>query len=665
MNALSPLRLRLRLRLGLGLWAIFGLAASSWPPPLVADQAPLAVYGQLPFMDHVALSPDGTRFAFSTGIAKDEEAVIVSAVADLHQVAAVRSGEQKLRRISWADDEQLLIEASATKLVPGWAIEPEELTQLYSCEVATGKILDLMDRNFGMSQSAHVFGYITGEPRARRIGGETTVYVRGDSLTALPSERRTWYLPTLFRINLGSSHAGVVDTGDVGPSIWLLDEAARVVATETHSELSQRWSIKLRTATGTREVLKGESALDYPLLEGVGPDGSSVWVYSEQDEPQHWRRLSLEDGSASGLEPDAEQYREVLLDRRSDRIIGAVSGDDHPQYRFFNPQTEQGWATAYKALAAMNPHLISWSDDQRKMIVLLQTPTAGLLYVLVNLDTGKVSGLGPAYKGLTSIAEVRPISYAAGDGLNIPGYLTLPHGREARNLPLVVLPHGGPEARDTGDFDWLSQALAAQGYAVLRPNFRGSTVTRAHVAAGYGQWGRKMQTDVSDGVRYLAGQGLIDLKRVCIVGASYGGYAALAGAAFQPDLYRCAVSIAGIADLRRLMQEIKGTVIRNNSGEQYFQRWFGVTSPADAGLLEVSPIEHVEAITAPVLLIHGRDDTVVKYEQSRLMADALRRAHKNVTTVDLKQEDHWLSHSATRLQALDAVVAFLQANNPP
>jgi dipeptidyl aminopeptidase/acylaminoacyl peptidase len=222
-----------------------------------------------------------------------------------------------------------------------------------------------------------------------------------------------------------------------------------------------------------------------------------------------------------------------------------------------------------------------------------------------------------------------------------------------------VLPHGGPAVLDTQDFDWWAQALAAQGYAVLQPNYRGSTVSVAHRAAGFGEWGRKMQTDLSDGVRYLGEQGTIDPKRVCIVGASYGGYAALAGISLEPGVYRCAVAVAGIADLKRFL------VRRGDSVTQrYWNRFMGVSGPGDPILKAISPIEHVSAIAGPVLLIHGRDDTVVPYEQSDAMADALKHAGKSFEFVTLKHEDHWLSRSATRLQMLEATVAFLRKNNP-
>jgi dipeptidyl aminopeptidase/acylaminoacyl peptidase len=224
------------------------------------------------------------------------------------------------------------------------------------------------------------------------------------------------------------------------------------------------------------------------------------------------------------------------------------------------------------------------------------------------------------------------------------------------------LPHGGPAAADTLDFDWWSQALAAQGYAVLQPNFRGSTLNSNFLEAGFGEWGRKMQTDLSDGVRYLAHQGIIDPKRVCIVGGSYGGYAALAGITIESGVYRCAVSVAGISDLRRFRKRTLGSY---GLSQRYWDRFLGVADQNDPALTAISPIEHVAAVTVPVLLIHGRDDTVVPYEQSDVMLSALKRAGKPVTLVTMNHEDHWLSRSETRLQMLQATVDFLKANNPP
>jgi dipeptidyl aminopeptidase/acylaminoacyl peptidase len=186
------------------------------------------------------------------------------------------------------------------------------------------------------------------------------------------------------------------------------------------------------------------------------------------------------------------------------------------------------------------------------------------------------------------------------------------------------------------------------------------------LTAGYGEWGGKMQTDVSDGVRELVKQGVVDPARVCIAGASYGGYAALAAATLDPDPYRCVVSVSGISDVRRMLDDdVDNQVYEENAVQRYDMRLLGVKSMNEPRVREVSPLFHIDRVKAPVLLIHGVDDTVVKYEQSQLMANALRAAGKPVEFVTLKAEDHWLSRGETRLQMLQAMMKFVEANNPP
>jgi len=301
------------------------------------------------------------------------------------------------------------------------------------------------------------------------------------------------------------------------------------------------------------------------------------------------------------------------------------------------------------------------------VIVRVEGERDGYGFELVDLATHRAEPLGDIFEGVTKPFEVQRITYAATDGLEIPAYLTLPRGRPAQKLPLIVLVHGGPAARDTADFDWWSQALADQGYAVLQANFRGSDLSRAFLIRGFGEWGRKMQTDLSDGVRYLVKQGIADPARVCIVGGSYGGYAALAGVSLDPGVYRCAVAVAGLSDIPRMLNWVNARQLSSgaNRAQRYWDRFMGVRGPSDPAADAISPVKHVDAISVPVLLIHGKDDTVVPFEQSQVMYDALRNAHKQAELVPLKAEDHWLSRSATRLQTLQASVAFLHAHNPP
>lgn len=281
---------------------------------------------------------------------------------------------------------------------------------------------------------------------------------------------------------------------------------------------------------------------------------------------------------------------------------------------------------------------------------------------LVDIKTGDAKDLGVSYtmRG-ADVGPMRMITYKATDGLAIQAVLTLPPGRNPKNLPFVVLPHGGPSARDYPGFDWLAQAFASRGYAVLQPNFRGSTgYGAAFENAGDGEWGRKMQTDISDGLAFLAKEGIVDPKRVCIAGASYGGYAALAGVTLQQGLYRCAVSVAGLSDLQTFYDDRMRISASNRTIFRNFQRQIG----SGQNLKDISPARFADRADAPILLIHGKDDTIVLYKHSDIMADALKRANKPFELVTLPGGDHWLTTSETRLAMLEAMVAFIEKHNP-
>ena len=389
----------------------------------------------------------------------------------------------------------------------------------------------------------------------------------------------------------------------------------------------------------------------------------------EGAQPDQYRILNLDTGAWSDL-PFQDTPDGLVTHPRTKLLIGAsTEGEDGRTYKFLDPAAEGAWRSVSVAFRNKRVQFVSWSEDMRQMVVLTEGAGDPGTYQLVDLDRRTAEIVGSRYP-LTpeQVGEVRPISYEAADGMRIPGYLTLPPGvTDPKDLPLVVLPHGGPASRDTLGFDWWAQGLASRGYAVLQPNFRGSDgLGQAHLEAGYGQWGRKMQTDLSDGVRWLASQGIVDPKWVCIVGASYGGYAAMAGPTIDPGVYRCAVAVAGVSDLRAMVQWSSSQAgARDAPAVRYWNRFMGADRLGDRDLDAISPAKLADRADAPILLLHGRDDTVVPFVQSRMFADALKAAGKPYELIELNGEDHWLSRAETRQRMLNETVRFLETHNPP
>jgi dipeptidyl aminopeptidase/acylaminoacyl peptidase len=255
------------------------------------------------------------------------------------------------------------------------------------------------------------------------------------------------------------------------------------------------------------------------------------------------------------------------------------------------------------------------------------------------------------------------VKYDARDGTRLQAYVTMPPGRGNKNLPMVVMPHGGPESRDYVQYDHWAQMMANRGYVVLQPNFRGSGgFGRAFAEAGHRQWGRLMQDDITDAVKALIADGTADASRICIVGASYGGYAALAGGAFTPNLYKCVASIAGVSHLPEMLSWEKRRYGDDSWAYKYWVKRLGEPGDDADQMKAVSPALHADAFKVPVLLIHGKDDRVVPIDQSKRMKSALESAGKTVTFIEVQAEGHGFGKPSSDLIVLTALEQFLAAN---
>jgi dipeptidyl aminopeptidase/acylaminoacyl peptidase len=626
--------------------------------PVAAQAADLAAYGKLPFIEDVGLSPDG-KFLATIETNGEQRRVIVRNLDTKAVLMAVDAGARKVRSLEWADSQNLIMVTTTTTNLATANIRAT------LGDYAFGLVLNIPNRTqrplLG-KRSEESLNTVDGRVVVRTENGQTIAYVPGVSF------KDGQGVLSIFKVYIANGVTQLMVTGTVDTDEFQMGPDGRVFAEALHNDRTDQSGLLLRTGAALKPVaLPADFKSDLSLI-GFSPDGKSLLArYRNASNFSVVAEISPDDGvwkPAAYIDPEDG----VMTDHHTDRFMGAVAErGDRLTYQFADPADEKAWKAILAAFPGERVTFDSFSADHKRVVVEDDSPTDGPAYSLIDMTTGKGQVIGEVYKGLTpaDISPVRPITYRAADGLRLTGYLTLPKsaGDKPKGLPLVVLVHGGPASRDDLSFDWWSQALAAQGYAVLRVNYRGSSgLGRPFLEAGFGQWGKKMQTDVSDGVRYLAGDGVIDPKRVCIVGASYGGYAALAGAALDKGVYRCAASVAGPADLRKML-----ITARDDHGQstlRYWNRFMGADGVKDPNLAAISPAAHAADIDIPVLLIHGKDDSVVLYEQSQIMADALKKAGKPYEFVTLDSEDHWLSSGATRLKMLQSVVAFLQKNNP-
>ncbi|MGC1270251.1 MAG: S9 family peptidase [Croceibacterium sp.] len=355
------------------------------------------------------------------------------------------------------------------------------------------------------------------------------------------------------------------------------------------------------------------------------------------------------------LAQDGFDVDQLVRIGRLNRVVGAGFATDRRQVQYFDPELSKLLTTLEKALGGKGVlEVVDASADEARLLLIHRSdvnPGVAYLYDKATRQLQEVLPLRAQLDGLP-LSTMRAVSYKAADGTMIPAYLTLPPGKsDARGLPAIVMPHGGPEARDEWGFDWMAQFYAQRGFAVLQPNFRGSS--------GYGEawlmengiknWSTAVG-DVNDAGRWLVQEGIADPARLAVVGWSYGGYAALLAAVTDPALYKGVVAIAPLTDLDQLRQDS-----RNFANYPEVSAYLGSGSNLDRG----SPTKQAARITAPVMLVHGTRDQAVRFRHSELMADALRDTGHPGKFTRFEGLDHALYDSEARAQLLAESDVFL------
>jgi dipeptidyl aminopeptidase/acylaminoacyl peptidase len=623
-------------------------------------------YGKLPAVEQMQLSPSGEDLAY-VAVDGDARKLVVQQTGGAPLVA-VGLGKLKMRYARWLDDDHVLVAISAAVSVDPAAPAPKaEIQESSVLNIRTGKLLSVFD-----NQSGKIIPMTLGWYGAAHIGGRAFGYFGGQTLTGSGNSMRDFdrgagYITKgfidLYKVDLDSGHPDLLVGGTaVAGTDWVVADNGVVVAQSQYDPRTGDWRLYSDPGSGDPIERLNDPVGDIELL-GQGRTSGTILVQQSGDTGD-WEQVEYSRRGGRGVAPfGGQSMRRLLWDENTKLLIGGVTEGDDPRTVLFDPALQAKFDKVKRAFPGETAELESASSNLDRMVVLTTGPGDSGTFFLIDIPAGKAQAIGWEYPKIlqADVAATRIVPYKAADGLAMEGVLTLPPGKPEKNLPLVVLPHGGPEARDHLGFDWWAQAYASRGYAVFQPNFRGSDgFGKAFRDAGYGQWGRKMQTDISDGVAELARQGIVAPKRACIVGASYGGYAALAGVTVQQGRYRCAVSVGGVADLAAMStwrREKYGEVSPVARSDRLFM--------GGGSLSDISPARLAKNADAPVLLIVGKDDTVVPVTQSFAMRDALQSAKKDVDLIVLPGEDHWLSREATRTQMLTASVAFVEKYNPP
>lgn len=626
------------------LFLCFGGLTSS-----VAAELTAANYSKLPKLSLFTISPSGKYLSYRK-VEGNSSIIIVTDLTTNKLVNAVNVSSVNPKYSYFIDDERLIMVMSENKIIPGYKGR-HDISAAFSYNIKSNKLHQTLVAGDGVYLGQTILGNVVG--------------VSPDKKYAYMGAWKTQSDYNLFKVDLTkkkrpkSYKRGTSHTND-----FFVNSKGKVIARESYNNSNNTHKLEALHDGDWETIYEKKSELTEVSFNGVTPDGLSLVMSKHNDEHGRWayHTISLKDGSVSKaiFSKDDKDVERVITD--INRVVyGVQYSGFKPSYEFFDNKINH----TIKSLNAAFPNnavlITDHTPDWSTIIFNLQgSDSSGEYY---RYHGGKVNLLARARPDISQdkVNLVHIINYKARDGLNIPTLLTLPNNKDVNNLPAIMLPHGGPESYDKVYFDWLSQYFANQGYAVIQPQFRGSKgFGTSHKHAGRGEWGRKMQDDLTDGVNALVKEGIIDAKRVCIVGASYGGYAALAGAAFTPDVYQCAVSIAGVSDVELMMKNDRKKYGRRHWVVSYWDRVINSKKLDDDHLEKISPINSIDKIKVPVLLIHGERDAIVDIEQSEDMYDEMKDAGKKVDFIELKKGDHNLSNAKNREITLEAIGKFVK-----
>lgn len=635
---------------------------------LVAADAPkdsAIAFGAREAVQEISLSPDGTKIAYlAPGAGQGNMLYTVALGSGEPKLAMVADGNpNRIKNCGWVSNDRVICTIYS---VVRYVTDNLPFTRLVAVD-QNGSNLKLLSQREGDRDY-----FITLE------GGEVVDWLAGEdgqvllSRDFVPEHRENTRIERkddgfgVVRVDTRTLSSRKVEDGQLNAIEYISDGAGnvRIMAIKLPRGATRQESETISYSYRARDTRAWKPFARYNELQrsgtrvlAVDPERDVAYATKKEDDRDALYRISL-DGSMREekvfANPQVDIDDVIRLGRRG-RVIGASYVTDKRQTYYFDPALQKLAASLSKALPKQPLIRFLGADaNETKLLLFAGGDTDPGRYYLYDKQTRKLEELLPQRPQLepTPLAAVKPITYTASDGTVVPGYLTLPPAGAQRGLPAIVMPHGGPGARDEWGFDWLAQYFANRGYAVLQPNFRGSS--------GYGdawfnrngfQAWRLAIGDVDDAGRWLVKEGIADPSKLAIVGWSYGGYAALQSNVVDPTLFKAAIAIAPVTDLAMLKEESRGW-----SNFALSRDFIG----SGAHIREGSPLQNVQAIKVPVLMFHGELDRNVNVLESKHMAAKMKEAGKPVELVTYPKLDHYLEDSAVRADMLRRSDAFLR-----
>jgi dipeptidyl aminopeptidase/acylaminoacyl peptidase len=653
------------------------LAGEVDAPTLEALLAPTSYWS-------LRLSPSGTRFA-ALRYFEDSGYEVEIRELDNPDAEPIRHSMDLYYAnfVDWVSDDRLIISLTGFE-----DTRRDKLMAAWAGEVAKHYDVRRFDRLIGMD--------VSGENRVTMFGERSSdISDLGDIVHRLPNEPDHVLMAgklngklDLFRVNVRNGSHTLVASGSSNTKEWFADRegypAFRYDVNRSQTVLSifvrttpvgetPRWK-KLRTINlkqsspawwetqaEFRLLRAGPTPQTYFILtRAENDDLAAIWLYDFVQDRLIQKISSVEGYDASG----------GLFDTRSGNFIGTVYWSDGLELDIVDDRVQAALDGLSSRLDdSLNLMPINAETSGQKWIVRSGGPTDPGTYYVFDLANSSHISLGSSRPQLErfEFATTEVVHYEARDGLALRGYLTRPNSAKPGDTPpLIMMPHGGPEARDYLEFDSMIQFLAGLGYQVFQPQFRGSDgFGRRFARLGYRQWGKAMQTDIDDALAHLVAEDIVHKDRACIMGGSYGGYAALTAAHQQPDAYRCIIAIAGVSDLIEQLKWAK--LVDKETGGGVYSYWtqhIGDPRSNKKELVNASPITHFAKISSPILFIHGSRDWIVYVEQSRNMYNEVAQSVKGTELLTFRNAGHSYRTGEERRIEYQRIAKFLNTHLP-